>query len=382
MSIRKINTAADLNTVNVGETVDVNEKLLRYPTNALRGPEPRKKRENLFTLAQVNARGEEQNTFINQKQPITAHVSTETVEENGQTVTIPVLEVEMGTQRTATARDIRADWIAEKLAELVREYMASEGITEEKNVPATIKAELEHKAEQETPYFYLRAEITEAPASKRESLFNQMRENWGRIKQSPVQMGKKFAELLGEGMPIEEISKALNFSKDQIFRFLKINSLPEEIKEKIDSKELSIGFGLAILANSKNSGAKLTDEEIKELVAGALTGDQLSDTERKIKVISDRKKLEKEATSKEFPEFEPPLPKLNRDRAKEKLEQARYMVEMEGKEDFRPVLEAMEYIWGVAKEDIETAKAEYDQKKAEFEAKQAEKKAKQAEKKD
>lgn len=383
MLLKKITTVADLENVIdengeslEGATFEVSESLLRYPENALRGPEKRERRENLFTLANVNARGEEQNTYLNQEVPIQAFITQET--ESGDTETKkPVFEIKTGTQRTATARDIREDWIQARFEELAHSYMKENGLTEPENVPVSVSEELRAKAERETPHFYLRAEVIKPP-ERVDALLSQINENYGRIKQNPAQMGKVFANLLQNGIPISKISEKNGLSKDKIFSFMKLNKLPDYAREAVDNGKITISAGLLMVSNMGNVGAKLDDDELREIFLGASSGDTKEETERKIELIKDRKKMLKNEAKAKEPEFIPPSPSLSAERAEEIYSQVKYRLDQEEeKEGDKELKEAFDYIFQVSPADYAKAEREHKEELEAF----REARKKQAEKK-
>ncbi|GEL76332.1 ParB/RepB/Spo0J family partition protein [Tenuibacillus multivorans] len=143
------------------------------------------------------------------------------------------------------------------------------------------------------------ASLNTIPAVVRELTDEQMMElalleNLQREDLSPMEEAEAYERLINElNIKQDDLAKRLGKSRPHIANMLRLLSLPEKVRAMINSKELSMGHGRALLA--------LKEEDEMVLVANKIRKEHLNvrQVEKLITQLNEKKKKKKKTTKKD-----------------------------------------------------------------------------------
>ena len=349
------------NLAIVGTTTIVSIKLLNFVENSLRGFQAKKTEKIDFMKRSLMPDFDNRENTSQQKQPISVFTGEN---EEGEVV----LFVTDGLQRTTIMKSILDDHYTTIYDSIIEEKQKS-GVSE---LSDTEIEQLEREAEERAGTLYLRAEVVGPPESHIDLINDQISANFGRMEQSPAEMAKALKIAVDNGFSIAEISQKFNLSESRIVSLFKLNRLPEDVSNLIDSKELTLSNAFLIIDNMGNKGAKLTSEEFTKAVDKAKIADK-ADFEKYLINIKDQKKLEREDIRHvENMKFIEPEPSLDAKRAIDMLDKIKFAYES-GESENIELYNAFLYIFGIDSETIDKAYSDFIDKKEKALAKLQEK---------
>lgn len=154
----------------------------------------------------------------------------------------------------------------QELSESIKEYGVLQPILVRKiedNFYEIVAGERRYRASKMANLTHIPAIILEENSKK--NLEISLIENLQRQELNPTEKAQSFAFLIEKlNITQEELAKKLNLSRSYIANYLRMNNLDDEIKEKIDKNQISVGHAKILVSkkNAKELANKIVEENL------------------------------------------------------------------------------------------------------------------------